>query len=135
MESVFASSNLMTVDADQHRKPGFDNIVILRFTRTCFHLSCVIAVLAGTTLIPTYNTNTAQISTSSFFNDTSTTVTIDTDDTHGFQYFDRINSKITEVDHSLLWFPVGVCAMITVIVMIVLIYQTRKVGTALFQCS
>jgi len=94
---------------------------------------CVIAVLAGTTLIPTYNTNTASVDTS-FFNQTlsnatgTNTVTSAIDKAQSFLYFDQLNAKITNVDDELLWFPVGVCAAITILVQIALLYHTRSVS-------
>jgi hypothetical protein len=86
---------------------------------------CVIAVLAGTTLIPTYNTNTASMNTS-FFNETNA-ATSAADKAQSFLYFDQLNAKITNIDEELLWYPVGVCAAITLIVQLTLIYHTRSV--------
>lgn len=94
---------------------------------------CVIAVLAGTTLIPTYNTNTASID-ASFWNSTysnatgSNTATSAIDKAQSFLYFDQLNAKITNVDEELLWYPVGVCAAISLIAQITLLYHTRSVS-------
>jgi len=94
---------------------------------------CIIAVLAGTTLIPTYNTNTVSVDTS-FWNQTyanatgTNTVTSAIDKAQSFLYFDQLNAKITNVNEELLWYPVAVCAAISLIVQAALIYHTRSVS-------
>jgi hypothetical protein len=93
-----------------------------------------IAILASVTLLPTYNKNTASLDTSWYSgtadtaeaaNSTKTTHNAETvSNIAGFAIF---NAKIMDADKSLLWYPVSVCAVISVMTQLVLIYQTRSV--------
>lgn len=95
----------------------------------------ICAALSGCTLMVTYGTDTPKMNTSFWMKtyNNATTVSDVSSAVNQTQYamFTNMNAKISSVQGNILWYPVAICTVITILVHVMVFRETRKVRGAI----